>query len=82
MGAAFRLCFFAHLISVGLRLAGLARFVDQDKGLELKHHEWNTVLSGGERQRLGFARLFYGQPEYAVLDESTSALNPEIEKEL
>lgn len=39
-------------------------------------------MSGGERQRLGFARLFYGKPEYAVLDESTSALNPEIEKEL
>lgn len=65
-----------------LRLAGLDRFVDQERGLELKHHEWDTVLSGGERQRLGFARLFYGQPEYAVLDESTSALNPEIEKEL
>ena len=39
-------------------------------------------MSGGERQRLGFARLSYGKPEYAVLDESTSALNPEIEKEL
>ena len=46
-----------------LRLAGLDRLVDQEHGLELRHHEWNTVLSGGERQRLGFSRLFYGQPE-------------------
>ena len=65
-----------------LRKAGLDRFVDQAEGLELEHHEWNSVLSGGERQRLGFARLFYAQPQYAVLDESTSALNPEIEADL
>ena len=65
-----------------LRKAGLDRFVDQTDGLELEHHEWNSVLSGGERQRLGFARLFYAEPQYAVLDESTSALNPEIEADL
>ena len=65
-----------------LRRAGLDRFVDQPEGLDLEHHEWNSVLSGGERQRLGFARLFYAQPQYAVLDESTSALNPEIEEKL
>lgn len=65
-----------------LRKAGLDRFADQDEGLELTHHEWNSVLSGGERQRMGFARLFYAQPQYAILDESTSALNPEMEKQL
>ena len=65
-----------------LRKAGLDRFVEQNEGLELTHHEWNSVLSGGERQRMGFARLFYAQPQYAILDESTSALNPEMEKQL
>ena len=65
-----------------LRKAGLGRFADQEEGLDLSHHEWNSVLSGGERQRIGFARLFYARPQYVILDESTSALNPEMEKEL
>ena len=69
-------------VMVCLRKAGLGRFLEQDDGLDLTHHEWNSVLSGGERQRVGFARLFYAQPQYAILDESTSSLNPEMEKQL
>ncbi|KAL4604823.1 ATP-binding cassette sub-family D member 4-like [Arapaima gigas] len=37
------------------------------------------VLSPGEMQRLCFARLFYLQPKYAVLDEATGALTEEAE---
>ncbi|MEM9157114.1 MAG: ABC transporter ATP-binding protein/permease [Cyanobacteria bacterium P01_F01_bin.33] len=44
--------------------------------------DWPNVLSLGEQQRLAFARVLLTKPRYAILDESTSALDVNNERSL
>lgn len=42
--------------------------------------KWPNLLSVGEQQRLALARLYYHCPKFAVLDECTSSISPELEQ--
>ncbi len=68
-------------IMAALAEVNLEDLPDRFEGLD-STEDWTDVLSLGEQQRLAFARVLLSQPKYAILDESTSALDVANERML
>ncbi|MGV1801719.1 ABC transporter ATP-binding protein [Agrobacterium vitis] len=71
-----------HLREVARQASILSRIEAMPDGFETVVGERGLKLSGGERQRIAIARALYGNPAILVLDEASSALDEDTERQI
>lgn len=71
-----------QLIAQALGKVNFSEVLDRVDGDFDRIVDWTNILSLGEQQRVSFARIFLRKPQLAFLDEATSSLDEDNEREL
>ena len=70
-------------VAVALQLAGADEFVtNMEDGADTLVGDRGVMLSGGQRARISLARAILKQPSLLILDEASSALDAETERQI
>lgn len=66
-----------------LKIVELEEWINSlNEGIHTRVNSLGSNVSGGQKQRIGILRALYASPEILFLDESTSALDMQTEKEI
>lgn len=70
-------------LRIAIKKMGIEKWFEKfDKGLDTKLGTGGVGLSAGEAQLLAFVRVFLSDPAIIILDEVSSRLDPETERQL
>jgi ATP-binding cassette subfamily B protein len=70
-------------VAAALQLAGADEFVtNMEDGADTLVGDRGVMLSGGQRARISLARAILKQPSLLILDEASSALDAETERQI
>ena len=71
-----------NILNEVINICKVSSFLNTTRNQKFIVGEAGSMLSGGQRQRIALARALYNKPDLLILDEGTSGIDPQMEKQI